>query len=271
MKKSRIVVHCIVKNEERFIWYAINSVLPFVDKIMVWDTGSEDNTVAVIKTINSVKIDFKEVGPVDRGKFTDMRNEMLKETNNEVFDWLMILDGDEIWPVDALKKILRHIKTNPECQAVFCNTSNAVGDIYHIQPQSAGHYNIKGKLGHLGLRFLNLHNIIGLHVDLPYGHEGYYSGGNIPVQELQRVDFVNVSYLHTTHLKRSSLDKFTLNRRSKIKYELGEKILKSNLPEIVFERHPDLVPDISKHMDTLSYIRCLIETIPRVIKRYLLR
>jgi len=56
MKKFKIVVHCLVKNEENFIWYAINSVLPFVDKIMIWDNDSTDKTIEIIKSIHSPKI-----------------------------------------------------------------------------------------------------------------------------------------------------------------------------------------------------------------------
>ena len=47
--KNRITVHTLVKNEERWIWYALKSVLPFVDQIIVWDTGSTDKTTAIIR------------------------------------------------------------------------------------------------------------------------------------------------------------------------------------------------------------------------------
>ena len=55
-KKQFIWANCLIKNEERWVWYALQSVLPYVDKILVWDTGSTDNTVEIIKTIKSNKI-----------------------------------------------------------------------------------------------------------------------------------------------------------------------------------------------------------------------
>ncbi|MBU1256082.1 hypothetical protein KKA49_00135 [Patescibacteria group bacterium] len=61
MTRIKIIVHCLVKNEERFIWYAIKSVLPFVDKIMVWDTGSTDKTIQIIKSIKSKKISLSVI------------------------------------------------------------------------------------------------------------------------------------------------------------------------------------------------------------------
>ena len=44
--KNDITVHCVVKNEERWIWFAINSILDIAEKILVYDTGSTDKTVA---------------------------------------------------------------------------------------------------------------------------------------------------------------------------------------------------------------------------------
>ena len=44
-----LTVHCIVKNEERWIWYSLMSVLEHSDKIIVYDTGSSDKTIEIIK------------------------------------------------------------------------------------------------------------------------------------------------------------------------------------------------------------------------------
>lgn len=266
MKSHKIVVHCLVKNEENFIWYALNSILPFVDKILVWDTGSEDKTVEIIKSIKSPKIDFQEKGSVDSNRFTDVRNEMLKATAKKKYDWLMILDGDEIWPSNSISTVRRYIEKYPNTQAVFVNTFNAVGDIYHKQPQSAGHYRIKNKFGHLGLRFINLKECPSLKVDLPHGQQGYFSGRTL-IQELPRVDYVNSWYLHTTHLQRSSLDRSTLKRIQKRKFELGEKISRDMLPKIIFLKRPSIVPDVTEPMKPITFLKCLILTIPRRIKR----
>ena len=48
----RIVAHILVKNEEKWIWYSLMSVLDYVDEILVWDAGSTDRTVEIIKTIS---------------------------------------------------------------------------------------------------------------------------------------------------------------------------------------------------------------------------
>ena len=95
MTRPKVIVHFLVKNEDRFIWYSLSSVLPYVDQIMVYDTGSNDKTVDIVRSIKSEKIKIKEVGAVDAYSFTDIRNQMLRATSSG-FDWLMILDGDEV-------------------------------------------------------------------------------------------------------------------------------------------------------------------------------
>jgi len=39
-----ITAQMVVKNEENFVWFAIKSVLPYVKKFLITDTGSTDNT-----------------------------------------------------------------------------------------------------------------------------------------------------------------------------------------------------------------------------------
>ena len=143
MSKVKIVAHCLVKNEDRFIWYSLQSVLPFVDQILVYDTGSTDKTVEIIKSIKSSKIKFLEVGIVDINSFTDIRNQMLRDTPVGT-DWLMILDGDEIWPMSSIKKVLESIKHNSTIESVVVRTNNLVGDIYHRSPDWSGQYHLAG-------------------------------------------------------------------------------------------------------------------------------
>ena len=54
MSKKNIWVHTLVKNEEKYLWYAVMSVADFVDKVLLWDTGSSDKTVEIIKQIQNI-------------------------------------------------------------------------------------------------------------------------------------------------------------------------------------------------------------------------
>src|SRR6266511_4858545 len=88
------------------------SVIDYVDKVIVWDTGSTDKTVQIIKEIQRLKgnkIEFKEVGEVDKEQFTICRQKMLEQSK---CDWILILDGDEIWWDISIKKVVYEINKN---------------------------------------------------------------------------------------------------------------------------------------------------------------
>ncbi len=269
MSQSKIIVHCLVRNEDRFVWYAINSVLPFVDHIMVWDTGSADKTVSIVKQINSSKINFKEVGIVDAQTFTDVRNQMLKETSPG-YDWLMILDGDEVWGEDAIKTATDYARNNSQTESLVVRTRNLVGDIYHQLPESSGRYHLAGQVGHLNLRFINLKKIKGLHVEKPHGQQGYYDGdGNLIQNRHQsKIHFIDVAYHHATHLQRSTQgDSDVIKRPQKFKLELGKKIGSSDIPEIFFAPRPKIVPDVTRSASVFFWILSAMYTLPRRLKR----
>ena len=113
---KNLTAHCLIKNEERFIWFAVMSVIHHVDKVMIWDTGSTDHTPQIclgLKKIYPDKIEYKEVGYCDKRRHTALRNEMISQTTT---DWFMILDGDEIWPSKALKEAEEiRLQTHADC------------------------------------------------------------------------------------------------------------------------------------------------------------
>lgn len=263
----KIWAHTIVYNEDKFIWFAVMSVVDYVDKILIWDTGSTDKTVDIIKEIIKVKknkILFKEVGPVNKFEFTKMRQKMLDETKS---DWIIILDGDEVWWKDSINKLTEKIKQDGKIlEAVVVPMIVAVGDLYHYQPESAGMYQILGKKGHYTLRALN-RKIPGLHVDQPYGAEGFFDNKNIPIHERSKVEFLDVSYLHVTHLARSSQKRLY----NKFKYELGRSFSEDfKLPEVLYKSRPSIVDDPWKKMDTSYLLKSLMITPLLLIKRKLI-
>lgn len=265
---KKIIVHCLIKNEERFIWYAINSVLPFVDQIMVWDTGSTDSTVKIVKSIKSNKIQFKEVGDVDAETYTTIRQQMLDETSH-VYDWLLLMGGDEVWLESTIKKIVNVINTESDYEAIVVRTHNLVGDIYHRLPESAGQYHLAGRVGHLSMPLVNLKAIPNLHYGQPYGSEGLYDADEIPIQSRipNKIKYVDMPYHHGTHMMRSNKDKDVMQRPGKRKYELGSQIPKNEIPEIFFAKHPDFVPDLSKKANIYFWLISALLTPIRRLRR----
>jgi glycosyltransferase involved in cell wall biosynthesis len=231
----KIWANCIVHNEENFIWFALMSVLDYVDKILVWDTGSTDKTVEIIKEIIKAKpnkIEFKEVGLVDKSEFTKMRQKMLEESK---CDWILILDGDEVWWRESIGKLVGLINKEKTIDAIVSPFYNCVGDIYHFQSQEAGKYEIAGKKGHITIRALN-RNIPGLRLTGPYGEEAYVDANGRPIQQSERIVYLDAPFMHLTHLKRS-----LKKGLRKYKYDLG-LMLNKGFPEVFYLDRPSIVP-----------------------------
>lgn len=242
----KVWAHTIVKNEERYVWFAVMSVINHVDKLLVYDTGSTDKTVEIIKLIQKEfpeKIIFREAGEVDINEFTDVRQEMLERTKA---DWVWILDADEVW-WDGMAAVHRKLMTR-KLESIVVYYHNLIGDIYHIQPASAGRYRIDNKEGHLTIRAMNM-SIPGLCVSKPHGVQGFYDGSGTPVQERsreRRLHLEGISYLHFTHLVRSRgvvEDKKVPKRAKKYKRELGRPLpFDFFYPEVFFWKRPEIVP-----------------------------
>ena len=90
MKKNKIAVYAISKNEEKFVKRWFNSVKE-ADQIYVLDTGSSDNTVFLLKELG-VNVVKKEIKP---WRFDVARNESLKLVPED-FDICVCIDLDEV-------------------------------------------------------------------------------------------------------------------------------------------------------------------------------
>ena len=91
MKKYKVVVYAITKNEEKFISRWVNSMKE-ADEIYVLDTGSTDNTVKLLKE-NNVKVTQKIIHP---WRFDTARNESLKLVPKDT-DICVCTDLDEVF------------------------------------------------------------------------------------------------------------------------------------------------------------------------------
>jgi glycosyltransferase involved in cell wall biosynthesis len=245
MTNIRLVANSVVRNEECWFWYSLKSVLPYVQEILVWDTGSKDHTVSIVKSIRSPKIKFKCVSPTfDETALSRTRQRMLQATRA---DWLMILDGDEVWPESSLQKIIAFINTEGEkYDSIVVPTLNCVGDIYHICSPKTGRYKIAGHVGHYNIRFINLSRIKGLHVaNLPGKLQSYYDARNVKIQDRnpKRIAFLEAPLMHMTHLKRSHYRKNEVSvywRGVKKRFELGVPLASDFKYPSVFDLNPPL-------------------------------
>ena len=195
----KLTIHTLAKNEEIWIKQSLLSVINQADKLLVWDTGSTDKTVQIIKSINSPKIVFSQKGAVNRQQLVNLRNQQIKATKT---DWFMLLDGDEIWPKENLSQLIKAVKAAKSSTLALVNrTRNCIGDINHFLPESKGRYHIGPWQGHLNIRAIR--NLPGLAVIGKYPQESYVYKGKALQDQPENLEFVDTWYLHLTHLKRT--------------------------------------------------------------------
>jgi len=253
------------------------SVIDFVDKMMIWDTGSGDKTADIVKKIYGKypdKIDFKEVGEVNAESYTGMRQKMLDETKS---DWLMILDGDEVWWRESIKKVVSVIKKRGnKLDTIVSRYYNVVGDIYHRQDEKAGRYQIGEKKGHVNIRFIN-RTIPGLYTAKPHGQHGYYDKTNTLIQEKthKRRIYLKAPYMHFTNVLRSSSHETNNDvpkRKMKFKYEIGKPFPKDfYYPEVFFLPRPTIVTSPWHKMSTIFKIKSAFLTPAKKLRRHILK
>jgi glycosyltransferase involved in cell wall biosynthesis len=261
----------IVKNEDRFVWYAINSVLPYVDKFIIFDTGSVDDTQDIIKAIRSSKIIFNQKKALNRNDVTKLRQEQVDKTFN---GWIWIVDGDEIYPKKTAEKVLKVIKENNEKLGIIVHRYDLLGDIYHYQNENIGSYNQFNIVGHYVLRLIDKSKIPGLIVKGEYPNEFFAdeNGKSIKVFGKKYFEFIHERIFHASYLTRSTKksNSNTFNRK-KIKIEIGEKIKKNQIPEVFYNDKPYFIPDVTGEIDFKYKLKASIVTPLKKIKRLVVK
>lgn len=267
----KVTVHCLVKNEDVWLWFALRSVIDYVDQIFLWDTGSTDNTLKIINSfLPNPKIDFRRVSLSSPDSHTQLRARMLQQTRTP---WFMILDGDEIWPWEALRAALSALQKNPASAALITPFFNCVGDVFHFQDPKYVHYHIGERNGGFTFRFIK--NQPGLKICQPHGRQEYRLK-DTALQQLPAsvLPFISFPYLHTTHLHRSLLSdttRTTLKRQLKYRYDLGHPFPENfAFPEVFYLPRPGFVPDPFLKR-SLSYVGfSALYSLPRLLKSELI-
>lgn len=267
--KKLITSHTIVRNEDKFIWFALNSVIDFVDKMLVFETGSTDQTKEIIKSIKSPKIIFESKGQLNADQLVRLRQEQLDRTQTE---WFLILDGDEIWWEESIKSVIKLIKkADKNVWGIITPSINCIGDICHYQEKRAGKYEFAGRKGHLAVRAIRK-TIPGLHVEGTYPLEGYKDENNKLITDYaDRLVFLDKPYLHTTNLSRSSQKASQVISREK-KYELGTPFAKNfKYPQVFYQNFPSIIPSPWVKQSGVDTIRSAVQTPIKKLRRRIIK
>ena len=266
-----ITAHMVVKNEDRFVGYAIRSVLPYVDTFLITDTGSTDHTIKLISSIKSPKIIFDSIPCLTRADITRVRCEHIRKTKT---DWIWLVDGDEIYPYKLCEEICTVIQQN-KYFGIVVKRYDVLGDVFHCQAESVGSYSLYGKTGHFSTRVISRKKITGLNFTGDYPLEDYHDNKGVRIKNYpsNQFYFTKLKYWHVGYLTRSSAGSSlfrTLNRH-KYKIETGYPI-NTSLPEIFYQRFQqfDLVSPLkprSVWYKIAAHLITPIKKLKRMVKR----
>lgn len=260
-----LTVHSIVKNEDRFVYFALKAWLPYCQQVFLYDDNSTDNTKKIVEVLAQEKLVYQKVILKNGNDLTSARNAMLAKTTS---DWFLLLDGDEVWNDSVIIKFLPFLAAQPKnVFAVGMRTRNAIGDVYHYLPEESGKYAFLGKKGHLNTRAYR--KVPGFSWQGTYPTEFYTDlvGHSINDQSTH-LAFFDDYYWHYTNLLRSSVTRRSFGRKP-VAPELGIKASDSELPEVFFQDRPSFVPDpLVRRSLNYSLKAGLLNPVKKV-KRYL--
>lgn len=268
----------LTRNEDRYLWFSVVSIVDHVDKVLIWDDGSSDKSPEIIlklaaKYPNKIIHKLLKVGSSPEN-YPKLRQAMLESSDCQ---WVILVDADEVWWDDSIRNIINAIKSKGEkLDSIVTSYKNVIGDIYHYQSDDAGMYTIDGRKGHLTIRAMNK-NIPGLSFDKPHGQLCLIDKHGVLIQNRdhkRRLD-MGLGYLHFTNMIRStskSANLETPKRSFKFKYELG-KVFPTDYyyPEAFFKDHPKFVMTPWKKMTKVYYLKSVIQTPLKRLRRKFVR
>ena len=92
----KLVALAMVKNEEYWVWYALTSVAPHVDEILLYDNHSTDRTLEVVHGMEHLAGKLTVFGRFGGDSEQRNREEMLLEARRRGATHVLFVDGDEV-------------------------------------------------------------------------------------------------------------------------------------------------------------------------------
>lgn len=113
----KLIALSMVKNEEYWIWYSLTSVHPHVDEILLFDNGSSDDTLAIVRAMPHVADKLTIFEAFGGSSEQDNRERMLHVARKRGATHVLFLDGDEVHadgPLGFCRTLLEYQEHSPE-------------------------------------------------------------------------------------------------------------------------------------------------------------
>jgi tetratricopeptide (TPR) repeat protein len=120
LPEQKISLCMIVKDEEAMLPGCLTAIAPWVDEMIIVDTGSSDRTREIAEEHGARVIDFPWTG-----SFSDARNRSVEEATG---DWILYLDADEHM-VGEDGRILRQMAAKSWVEGFYIVLHNFTGEL----------------------------------------------------------------------------------------------------------------------------------------------
>lgn len=114
----KLVSISMIKNEEYWIWYALTSVAPHVDEILVFDNHSEDRTVEIVRNMRHLGTKVTLFEGFGGASEHENREAMLLEARRRGATHVLTLDGDEVYADEVLSFCRRLLEVHEHFPAL---------------------------------------------------------------------------------------------------------------------------------------------------------
>lgn len=115
-KTMKLAAILMVKNESPRIRVTLDSLVPFVDGLIVFDTGSEDDTVNIVKQFSKESEIPLHLKTGEFENFAISRNESLKFADSiPDYDYYLLMDSNDELVLSVEKRILKDKISEYDC------------------------------------------------------------------------------------------------------------------------------------------------------------
>ena len=283
VKYPKITACYITKNSEEFIAYSIKSIYDMVAKIIVVDNNSKDKTLEILKNMqfNDPQNKITVISREFQNK-TEQRNTYCQMLDGMDFAW--IVDSDEVWSGDDLRKVEHLIFGNPQIPSFCFNFIDFWKDLAHVSKgiwetfvgrKSLINLNICGKIKY------NTHTLPVLVND-----------GEIPSVFAQDIYFHHYSYVRTDKQIKDKID-YYINTGTpgfeqqknwyekvwlawdkdsiRVEKELGTHLFGGGWSELYTGQHPEVMKTHSRFLEYVDKYKTKINMTvsPREIPQFI--
>lgn len=187
MSWKTISLCMIVKNEADALPRCLESMERAVDEVIVVDTGSTDDTVAIARSFGVQVVHFPW-----QNDFAAARNAGIERASK---DWILFLDADECLD-SADKEKLRRWAQNEQLDGCFLQIYNYIGDGSQLGPigsvlrmfKNRPEHRFEGRIHEQIAASINRHNPTAVYVatDIKIHHYGYMSDAVVNKDKINR-------------------------------------------------------------------------------------